>query len=64
MAAWNDYLYWQGQDKRTLRRINGLVKDVLRSPFSGVGRPEALKGNLAGLWSRRIDERHRLVYIP
>ena len=62
MAACNDYLYWQGQDKRTLRRINGLVKDVLRSPFSGVGRPEALKGNLAGLWSRRIDERHRLVY--
>ena len=62
MAAWNDYLYWQGQDKRTLRRINGLVHDVLRSPFSGVGRPEALKGNLGGLWSRRIDERHRLVY--
>lgn len=62
IAAWNDYVYWQGQDKRTLRRINRLVQDVLRSPFSGVGRPEALKGNLAGLWSRRIDERHRLVY--
>ena len=62
IVAWNDYLYWQGQDKRTLRRINRLVDDVLRSPFSGVGRPEALKGNLAGFWSRRIDERHRLVY--
>ena len=62
IAACNDYLYWQGQDKRTLRRINRLVQDVLRSPFSGVGRPEALKENLAGFWSRRIDERHRLVY--
>ena len=62
IAAWSDYLYWQGQDKRTLRRINRLVQDVLRSPFSGVGRPEALKGGLAGFWSRRIDERHRLVY--
>ncbi len=62
IAAWNDNLYWRGQDKRTLRRINRLVEDVLRSPFSGVGRPEALKGNLAGFWSRRIDERHRFVY--
>ena len=62
VGAWSDYLYWQRQDKRTLRRINRLVEDVLRSPFSGVGRPEALKANLSGLWSRRIDERHRLVY--
>ena len=61
-SAWNDYLYWQGQDRKTLRRINRLVEDALRSPFDGIGRPEALKENLAGFWSRRIDERHRLVY--
>ena len=61
-AAWSDYLYWQGQDKRMLRRINRLIADVMRSPFEGIGQPEALKENLSGLWSRRIDRTHRLVY--
>ena len=60
-AAWNDYLYWQGQDKRTLRRINKLISDVMRSPFEGIGRPEALRESLTGFWSRRIDQTHRLV---
>ncbi|MEO7493863.1 MAG: Txe/YoeB family addiction module toxin [Massilia sp.] len=60
--CWNDYIYWQGQDKRTLRRINLLIKDAQRDPFAGVGKPEPLKGNLSGLWSRRIDETNRLVY--
>ncbi len=53
-AAWGDYLFWQGQDKKTLRRINGLIADTLRTPFSGLGKPEPLRENLAGLWSRRI----------
>ncbi len=61
-AAWNNHLYWQGQDKRTLRRINKLISDLVRSPFEGVGRPEALRENLTGFWSRRIDHTHRLVY--
>ena len=61
-AAWEDYLYWQEQDKRTLRRINKLITDTKRSPFEGIGKPEALKENLSGFWSRRIDESHRLVY--
>ncbi|TAL99591.1 MAG: Txe/YoeB family addiction module toxin [Paraburkholderia sp.] len=60
--AWDDYVYWQGQDKRMLRRINQLIKDVQRSPFEGVGKPEPLKENLTGFWSRRIDETNRLVY--
>ncbi|RXZ42698.1 Txe/YoeB family addiction module toxin [Crenobacter cavernae] len=60
--AWEDYLYWQQADKRMLRRINELVKDIQRNPFSGIGKPEPLKHQLAGFWSRRIDERHRLVY--
>ena len=60
--AWADYLYWQGQDKKTLKRINRLIRDTLRSPFDGVGKPEPLKENLSGFWSRRIDETHRLVY--
>lgn len=60
--AWQDYLYWQGQDKKTLKRINLLIKDIQREPFSGIGKPEPLKANLAGLWSRRIDDTHRLVY--
>lgn len=60
--AWKDYLYWQGQDKKTLRRINKLITDVMRSPFEGIGKPEALKENLSGLWSRRIDDTNRLVY--
>ncbi|CAA0098924.1 Toxin YoeB [BD1-7 clade bacterium] len=60
--AWGDYVYWQGQDKKTLKRINRLISDAQRSPFEGVGRPEPLKENLSGFWSRRIDETNRLVY--
>jgi toxin YoeB len=60
--AWEDYLYWQEYDKNMLRRINDLIKDTLRSPFKGIGKPEPLKGNYAGLWSRRITDEHRLVY--
>lgn len=60
--AWNDYLYWQQQDKKTLKRINGLIKDIQRSTFDGIGKPEPLKGNLSGLWSRRIDDVNRIVY--
>ncbi|MBO1898669.1 Txe/YoeB family addiction module toxin [Shewanella sp. BF02_Schw] len=60
--AWNDYLYWQTQDKKTLKRINKLINDVKRSPFEGIGKPEPLKENLSGFWSRRIDDTNRLVY--
>jgi toxin YoeB len=60
--GWEDYLYWQGQDKKTLKRINQLVRDILREPFDGIGKPEPLRENLAGYWSRRIDDTHRLVY--
>ena len=60
--AWEDYLYWQSQDKKTLKRINQLVRDILREPFDGIGKPEPLRENLAGYWSRRIDYTHRLVY--
>ena len=62
LAAWDDYTFWQGQDKKTLKRIHSLIKDALRQPFDGIGKPEPLKENLAGLWSRRVDETHRLVY--
>lgn len=62
-AAWSDYIYWQGQDKKTLKRINLLLKETMRSPANGIGKPEALKENLSGLWSRRIDEVNRLVYV-
>ncbi len=61
-AAWDDYLYWQTQDKKTLKRINNLINDVRRSPFEGIGKPEPLKENLSGFWSRRIDDTNRLVY--
>lgn len=61
-AAWNDYLYWQSQDKKTLKRINKLIGECMRTPFDGIGKPEALRENLAGFWSRRIDESNRLVY--
>ena len=61
-AAWDDYLYWQKQDRKTLGRINRLISDMRRSPFEGIGRPEALRENLSGLWSRRIDAANRLVY--
>jgi toxin YoeB len=60
--AWSDYLYWQGQDKKTLKRINKLITDTKRSPFEGIGKPEPLKENLSGFWSRRVDESNRLVY--
>lgn len=61
-AAWQDYLYWQTQDKKTLKRINRLIQACQREPFSGIGKPEALLGNLSGFYSRRIDDTHRLVY--
>ena len=61
--AWADYNYWQGQDKKTLRRINKLITDTMRTPFEGIGKPEPLKENLSGFWSRRIDETNRLVYV-
>lgn len=60
--AWDDYLYWQQRDKTILRKINGLVKEIARTPFLGTGKPEPLKENLAGCWSRRINLEHRLVY--
>ncbi|OWV17494.1 addiction module protein [Fibrobacter sp. UWH1] len=60
--AWEDYLYWQSQDKKTLKRINQLLKDVERSAEDGIGKPEPLKGKLSGFWSRRIDDVNRLVY--
>ncbi len=61
--AWDDYLYWQTQDKKTLKRINILVEEIKRTPFEGRGKPEALKDNLSGYWSRRIDETNRIVYF-
>ena len=60
--SWSDYVYWQGQDRKTLKRINRLVDDMLRSPFEGIGKPEPLKESLSGFWSRRIDDTNRLVY--
>ena len=62
--AWEEYLYWQETDRKQLGRINLLVKDCLRSPFAGIGKPEPLRGKLSGWWSRRIDREHRLVYRP
>lgn len=61
--AWEDYLYWQNHDKKVLRQINKLVKDISRSPFEGLGKPEPLRENLSGLWSRRINKEHRLAYL-
>jgi len=60
--AWEDYLYWQNQDKKTLKRINKLIKATKSIPFEGIGKPEPLKENLSGFWSRRIDDTNRLVY--
>lgn len=60
--AWIDYIYWQTQDKKTLKRINNLIKDTERNPFEGIGKPEPLKGDLSGFWSRRIDDTNRFVY--
>jgi toxin YoeB len=61
-AAWEDYLYWQQKDKRMVERINKLIKEVHREPFTGIGKPEPLQNALAGFWSRRITDEHRLVY--
>lgn len=61
--AWRDYVYWQGQNKKTLKRINKIIADTQRNPIQGIGKPESLKENLSGFWSRRIDESNRLVYI-
>lgn len=60
--AWDEYLYWQAQDKKTLKRINALLKDIQRNTFDGIGEPEPLRGNLTGWWSRRIDSANRIVY--
>lgn len=60
--AWDDYLYWQKNDKQKLKRINELIKDCQRNKFVGIGKPEPLRENLSGLWSRRIDNEHRLIY--
>ena len=62
--AWEDYLYWQKTDKQILKRINRLIKDSQRDPFSGIGQPELLKHALAGYWSRRINQEHRYIYKP
>lgn len=62
-SAWEDYNYWQMQDKKKLKRINLLIQDTMRSPFEGIGKPEPLRENLSGFWSRRIDETNRLVYV-
>jgi toxin YoeB len=61
-TAWEDYLYWQATDKKTLKRINLLITDIKRNPFSGLGDPEPLRHNWTGYWSRRIDREHRIVY--
>ncbi|MFI3086143.1 MULTISPECIES: Txe/YoeB family addiction module toxin [Streptococcus] len=61
--AWEDYLYWQGQDKKTLKRINKIIKDMQRHPFEGIAKPEPLKYDYQGAWSRRIDAENRLIYM-
>lgn len=61
-SGWDDYIWWQSQDRKTLKRINALIKDMQRAPYEGLGKPEPLKGNLTGWWSRRIDEANRIVY--
>jgi toxin YoeB len=60
--AWNDYLYWQNTDDKIFKKINKLIKDILRTPYKGIGKPEPLRHELSGYWSRRIDQEHRLVY--
>ena len=61
-SAWEDYQWWQSRDKQTLKRINSLIKEILRDPFQGIGKPEPLRENLSGYWSRRITGEHRIVY--
>lgn len=60
--GWDDYLYWQQNDKKVLKKINNLIKEIMRNPFEGTGKPEPLKFDLSGFWSRRIDQEHRIVY--
>ncbi|MDQ6975491.1 MAG: Txe/YoeB family addiction module toxin [Mariprofundaceae bacterium] len=60
--AWEEYIWWQAQDRKTLKRINNLIKDVKRDSFAGIGKPEPLRESLSGFWSRRIDDTNRLVY--
>lgn len=62
LHAWEDYLYWQQTDKKLLKRVNALIKDIMRNPFDGIGDPEPLKHNWSGYWSRRINREHRIVY--
>ncbi|MDM8564908.1 Txe/YoeB family addiction module toxin [Candidatus Halobeggiatoa sp. HSG11] len=61
--GWDTYIYWQSQDKKTLKKINKLIENIKRTPFEGIGKPEALKEDLSGFWSRRIDDKNRLVYV-
>lgn len=60
--GWEDYLYWQSEDRKMLKKVNSLIKECLRTPFTGTGKPEPLKGEFSGWWSRRIDQEHRLIY--
>jgi toxin YoeB len=60
--GWDDYLYWQSQDRKILKKINNLIKDILRTPYEGIGKPEQLHGDKSGYWSRRIDDTNRIVY--
>lgn len=62
LEAWEEYQYWQSTDRKRLNRLNRLIRETLRTPYAGIGKPEPLKGNLNGYWSRRIDAEHRLVY--
>ena len=62
-SGWEDYTHWQGQDRKTLKRVNALIQEIMRDPFAGIGKPEPLKHILAGAWSRRIDDTNRLVYL-
>ena len=62
LKGWDDYEYWQGEDRKTLKRINKLIREAVQTPFEGLGKPEPLKANLSGYWSRRIDDQNRLVY--
>ncbi|MBP3538705.1 MAG: Txe/YoeB family addiction module toxin [Oscillospiraceae bacterium] len=61
--AWEDYVYWQAEDRQIVKKINQLIREIVRSPFSGTGKPEPLKGSLSGFWSRRINGEHRIVYL-
>lgn len=61
--AWEDYVYWQAEDRQIVKKINQLIREIVRSPFSGTGKPEPLKGSLSGFWSRRINSEHRIVYL-